>query len=188
VCFEKVLALQCHVIRYRSNWSNKGEVIVGTKEPVKCLKSEPFLKSFALIIRVDNIFICNIKTILTFWVYTKKINFVYILIRYWRPNCSFSWFSISCGSHNHSTLVAESLNTLGSKSFFTPLETAPEYFTPQSSPVRNSRHHVQPKAILLKWIKLKGLNLLNWNRKKDKQSLILTVVLSIIKFLNSTKL
>ena len=87
VCFEMVLGLQCHVIRYRSNWSNKGEVSVGTKEPVKCLKSEPFLKSFALIIRVDNTFICNIKTILTFWVYTKKINFVYIVIRYWRPNC-----------------------------------------------------------------------------------------------------
>ena len=88
VCFEMVLGLQCHVIRYRSNWSNKGEVSVGTKEPVKCLKSEPFLKSFALIIRVDNTFICNIKTILTFWVYTKKINFVYIVIRYWRPNCN----------------------------------------------------------------------------------------------------
>ena len=82
-----VLGLQCHVICYRSNWSNKGEVSVDTKEPVKCLKSEPFLKSFALIIRVDNTFICNIKTTLTFWVYTKKNNFVYIVIRYWRPNC-----------------------------------------------------------------------------------------------------
>jgi len=75
------LRLQCHVIRYRSNWSNKGEVSGGTNEPVKCLKSKYLLKSFAVIIRGDNTFICNIKTILTFWVYTKKINFVYIVIR-----------------------------------------------------------------------------------------------------------
>jgi len=88
VCFEMVPDLQCHVIRYRSNWSNKGEVSGGSNEPVKCLKSKYFLKSFALIIRGDNTLICNIKTILTFWVYTKKINFVYIVIRYWRPNCT----------------------------------------------------------------------------------------------------
>ena len=65
--------LQCHVIRYRSNWSIKGEVSGGTNEPVKCLKSTSFLKSFALIIRGDNTFICNIKTILTFWVNTKIV-------------------------------------------------------------------------------------------------------------------
>ena len=88
VCFEMVSNLQCHVIRYRSNWSNKGEVRGGTNKSVKCLKSNFFFKSFALIIRVDNTFIYNIKTILTFRVYTKKINFVYIVIRYWRPNCS----------------------------------------------------------------------------------------------------
>ena len=32
------------------------------------------------------------------------------------------------------------------RSVIVALETAPEYFTPQSSPVRNERHHVQPKA------------------------------------------
>jgi len=47
--------------------------------------------------------------------------------------------------YNHSTSLAESPNTLGSKSFFTALEIAPEYLTPQSSPVRNDRYHLQPK-------------------------------------------
>jgi len=42
VCFEMVPGLQCHVIRYRSNWSNKGEVSVGTNEPILCLKSKSF--------------------------------------------------------------------------------------------------------------------------------------------------
>jgi len=88
VCFEMVPDLQCHVIRYRSNWSNKGEVSGGTNEPAKCLKSKCFLKSFALIIRRDDTFICNIKTIMTFWVNTIFFYFVYIVIRYWRPNCN----------------------------------------------------------------------------------------------------
>jgi len=35
-------------------------------------------------------------------------------------NTNFSWFCISCGSHNHSTSLAESLDTLGSKNFSPP--------------------------------------------------------------------
>jgi len=34
--------------------------------------------------------------------------------------------------HNHSKSLAESPNTLGSKSFFTALETGPEYLTQQT--------------------------------------------------------
>ena len=61
-------------------------------------------------------------------------------------NSSFSWFCISCGSYNHSTSLAESLETLGCKSYFIPLENAPELFNPQSSPVSINMRHVQPIA------------------------------------------
>lgn len=51
-------------------------------------------------------------------------------------NSSFSWLCIICGSHNHSTSLADSLDSLGSKSFFTPIENAPELLSPINSPVR----------------------------------------------------
>jgi len=84
-------------------------------------------------------------------------------------NFSFSCFCISCGSHNHSTSLAESLDTLGSKSFFTPLENAP-LNTLLLKAVQWGMIDTmfnQKRGLLLKWIKLKRLNLLNWNRKNN---------------------